>query len=470
MNICVDLDGTLIRSDTFHESLLELIKRNPLMLVMVVFWLLRGRAYCKQQVAARANLPVDSLPYHQPLIEWLKQQKQAGARLILVTAADQTIAERVAAHVGIFDEVMASDGQRNLKGTHKRDALNAAFGQHQYLYAGNAQADWAVWRDAKAAIVVNASRVVARKAAQLATVQAEFPRERLGLKRWLKVFRVHQYSKNALILVPWILGHQLTHWHALGLVLLGIVCFSLLASSVYISNDLLDLHSDRKHHSKCRRALAAGSLSIPTGVVLSVLCLLAAIALAWMLPHAFQFVLLGYYILTCLYSFLLKRLVLIDVYTLALLYTSRIFAGMAILDLGYSNWLVLFSFFWFTSLAFVKRFTELLPMAKSGQKGLHGRGYFADHFMSVKVFGICSGFVSVLIFGLYLSSEQADALYLHPQLLYAVCPLLLYWISRVWLLASEGKMHDDPIVFAIKDRVTYGLLLVVVVIMAVAAY
>ena len=468
MVIAVDLDGTLIYSDTLYETFLLLLKRNPLYLFLAVFWLLKGRAYLKQQIAQRVTLDASALPYCMSLVEQLQQLKQAGHSLVLVTAANQTIAQNIADHIGIFDAVFGSDGKRNLKSTQKRDFLNVQYGVGQYGYIGNSSADLAIWAAAKWRGVVNASPALHQKACALGEVLLYLPKPSMTAKKWLKVLRVHQYVKNLLIFLPLLLAHDFSSALDLTRTVLGFVSFSLLASSVYITNDLLDLTADRKHRSKCKRALAAGDVSIPSGVFLSLLCLVAAIILAYFMPVSFRWVLLIYYVITCLYSFGLKRITLIDVYTLAMLYTVRIFAGMAILQQGYSSWFILFSFFFFTSLAFVKRFTELQQFSKQAESVLHGRGYHVDHLLSVKMFGIGSAFAAILVFGLYLNSTQAVMMYRHPTVLYAVCPVLLYWLSRIWLKASEGKVHDDPIVYAIKDHVSYIVVGIIVLIAIVA--
>ena len=280
--------------------------------------------------------------------------------------------------------------------------------------------------------------------------------------------RVHQYAKNTLIFLPWILGHYYSNMNALLYLFLAFMSFSLLASSTYVLNDLLDLPSDRLHHRKKWRPLASGCLSIKHGALLGLTCFALACILATMLPLHFQLILMFYLVVTVLYSFWLKRVLLVDVITLSGLYTVRILAGMAVINAGYSKWVLLFSLFFFTSLAFLKRFTELHFACKEKIQKLSGRSYHVAHLDTIKMFGICNGYLSVLIIALYLNSAKAISLYHYPIILYAACPVLVYWVSRMWLIAVDGNMHDDPIIFAIKDKATY-LVLIALFIIGMAA-
>lgn len=456
MHICVDLDGTLLNTDTFHEAILQLLKRNAFYFFLIIAWCFRGRAYCKQQVTQRVSLDPKFLPANKAFIDWLQQQKINGEKLILVTAADQNIAEAVANYYGLFEAAYGSDGTRNLKGQAKADFLNQTYGEKGYIYAGNSRADLPIWQSAKAAVLVNTSKSVAKRARKLVPVVANFTAEPLTTKGFLKAIRAHQYTKNLLIFLPWLLGGWQLGTAPLQHLLLGFISMSFLASSVYMANDLLDLNADRQHHSKCRRALASGAMPIQMGVIISIAALAIAIWLASYLSLTFQIIFALYYTLTWAYSLKLKRLILIDVYTLAILFTLRVLAGMALLGLGFSHWLILFSFFFFTNLAFIKRYTELWKVANEAKKKeLQGRSYHIEHLNLIKILGVGCGFLSILVFSLYLSSPKASLIYQSPVLLYGLCPMLLGWISMIWLKASEGKMHDDPIVFALKDKASY---------------
>ncbi|MDF1761483.1 MAG: UbiA family prenyltransferase [Coxiellaceae bacterium] len=462
--ICVDLDGSLTYTDTLFETFVNALKHNPLTAFLAVFWLLfKGKSYCKQRIAEKTNFADFHLPFNQPLVEWLTLKKQQGHALYLVTAADQRIAHFVIEKLPMFDAAHASDGKRNLKGHYKRDFLDQQFGKGEYVYVGNSKCDISIFKHAKQSVVVHNKTAFINKAKQVSEVTKTFTSGANNLRQFIKAARPHQYAKNVLLFLPFLLGHFLTDLHLLSLVVLGFISFSLLASSAYLLNDLIDLSSDRQHHKKNRRPFASGQLSLSVGLIGSPLCFIIGFSLAvWLLPMAFIGVLLFYYACTLAYSFKLKRLLLIDVFTLALLYTLRIFAGMAILGaIGYSDWLLLFSFFFFTSLAFIKRYSELAAFDQQTKTQLPGRAYHSDHSSEIKIMGMCSGYISVLVFALYIQSARSMALYQLNELLYLICPLLLYWISRAWIITTEGNMHSDPVVFAIKDRVTYFVVAII---------
>lgn len=458
--LCVDLDGTLVRSDVLVESLLLLIKHNPLTVLLLPWWLLRGRAYVKQQIARRVRLNVASLPYQTDLLQFLTEQYQTGRRLVLATAADIKIAREVAGYLGIFSDVVASDGIRNLSGARKLDALRARFGEG-FDYAGNAPVDLPIWREARGAIAVNCGETLLRKARRDCRVREVFGRRSpaTSLRAMVKAMRMHQWVKNLLIFVPLLMAHDLS----LGLWLnaaVAFVAFSLCSSSVYLLNDLLDLEADRLHPKKRSRPFAAGELPLATGLIGAPLLLAGALALALLLPPAFMLALTGYFALTLAYSFYLKQVVLLDALVLALLYTSRIFAGTYAIDVPLSHWLLGFSMFLFLSLALVKRYSELHLLRQQNREAAKGRGYFAGDLEQLANLGAAAGYISVLVLALYISSAEVTIHYSRPGLLWLVCPPLLYWVSRVWLIAHRGQMHHDPIVFAIKDRASYvvGLL------------
>lgn len=455
--LCVDLDGTLVKTDLLLESLFALLKAKPWAVFLLPFWLLRGRAYLKQQIAARATVNVPALPYHLEFLQFLTEQYQAGRSLILATAADQTIARAVAGHLGIFSDVLASNGARNLSGRHKLQALRERVGD--FAYAGNARVDLPIWREATAAIVVNAPAHVVRSAQREANVETVFPGDqglRARARAFVKAIRVHQWIKNILVFVPLFTSHRVVSPMLWLDAVLAFVAFSLCASSVYLVNDLLDLEADRLHPKKRTRPFASGALPVSVGLVAVPLLLGAGFGIAkGLLPPSFALALAAYYALTVAYSFYLKQMVLLDVVVLATLYTLRILAGAAAVGVPLSQWLLAFSLFLFLSLALVKRFSELHALRRSNNTVAKGRGYFAGDLEQLASLGAASGYISVLVLALYINSRQVTSLYSHPALLWLICPFILYWVSRVWLLAHRGQMHHDPIVFAIRDKISY---------------
>ncbi len=451
MVIAVDLDGTLTLTDTLHESALCLLRDNPLYLLVLPFWLLGGKAALKAKVADRVDLDVTSLPYNTALIDWLKAERATGKYIVLCTATDIRAAQSIADHLGLFDEVLASNGKTNNLGTNKRAALEAKFGVKGYDYAGNSAADIAVWAGARQAIVVNASDKIAKRALQVATVSKVFPPQAVTLSHWLKTLRVHQWLKNLLVFLPLLAAHQIGNVQSLSTLILAFASFSLCASATYIANDLLDLKSDRKHPHKRNRPFASAVVPIKQGVILATLFAIASLLLGLAVGAAFTAWLVVYLLLTCTYSFWLKRLALIDCLALAALYTLRIIAGAAAVVITLSFWLLAFSIFIFLSLAFVKRYAELQVQAGAGNSRAHGRGYAVTDAPLLQTLGISAGYAAVLVLALYLNGETVVTLYAQPELIWLALPIILFWVSWVWLKAHRAEMHDDPIIFAIKD-------------------
>jgi len=469
-NLVVDLDGTLIYSDMLVENLFLFLRHNPLRVFEMLFWLFGGKANFKIKLADAVLPEVKDLPYNHTLIEWLRQQRSSGARLVLATASDRRIAGRVADHVGLFDEVMGTESS-NLSSHRKRAALVERFGEQGFEYVGNSGADFAVWRSAAVIHVVNPDRGVITKARKLGPVGMVIEGHRGYFGTLFKALRVHQWAKNTLIFVPLLASHRFFELPLLWNGLLAFVAFGACASSVYLLNDLLDLPDDRQHPTKRNRPLAAGTLPILHALFLIPGLLVAAFALAlWQLPWQFAAVLAAYYLLTLAYSLWLKRVVMLDVVTLAMLYTVRVIAGAAAMALAATFWILTFCMFIFLSLAFVKRYTELHDARQKGKKDKSaGRGYYPADFELLASLGGASGYLSVLVLALYINEAASATLYRSPEWMWAACPLLLFWLSRVWLLAHRGQMHDDPIVFALRDSVSRWTGLGLLVVFALAA-
>ncbi len=451
--LCVDLDGTLIATDLLWESLIGMIRKRPMDAARLPFWLLEGRATLKRRIAERVALDVQTLPYRAEVIDFLKDEKTLGRRLVLATAADRRLAERVAAHLGLFDEVIATDDGRNLKGREKLAALQERFGASGFDYLGDSPADLPIWEGAREALLVRTSRDMERRAAAVRPPSRVFEGGRGGPKALFKALRPHQWAKNVLVFVALIAGHQIFQLDLLLRSGLAFLAFCFAASAVYILNDLLDLEADRRHPRKRKRPFASGAASIPAGIAMVVALLGATTALAALLPLQFVGLLVLYLLLTTAYSTYLKRKVMIDVICLAGLYTLRILAGGAATSIVISPWLAAFSMFLFLSLAFAKRYTELSASAGSLDM-IPGRGYLTSDIELIRSLGPTSGYLCVLVLCLYLNSPDVRVHYQRPEILWLACPLLLYWISRVWVLANRRLLDDDPVVFALRDRVS----------------
>ena len=451
--LVVDLDGTLIKTDSLIESFLALILQNPLYVFVVPLWLLRGRAYLKQQISRRVTLDVSLLPYNQELLNYLRGQRDRGRRLILATGADEAIARGVAGCLQFFDTILASNGTTNLSAQRKRDRLVGEFGAKGFDYAGNDRRDLVVWSSARKAIVVSSSRSLPGIAARVAGIERVFAGREKWFKPYMKALRLHQWLKNLLVFVPLVMAHRFLELDLLAKTFLAFLSFGLCASSAYLLNDLLDMPADRHHPRKRHRPFAAGEVSLFLGLISIPLLLGFSLLVSHFLPSPFLGMLSIYYLLNLAYSFCLKRVVLLDVMVLAGLYTLRVMAGSASVMIWPSAWLLAFSTFLFLSLALVKRYAELVTM-ETETGVVHVRGYQITDKELLASLGSGSGYVAVLVLAIYISSGVAEIHYTRHHLVWFLCPLLLYWISYVWLIAHRGGMHDDPLVFTVKDRIS----------------
>ncbi len=440
----VDLDGTLTPVDVSLESFVAYARQGPVQMARLIGWLVRGRALAKARVAAA--LPIDPAlvpirPEVQALIETARAE---GRSVILASASDLANVQAIADHLGYFGAAMGSTDTHNLKGRNKLVAIKAQVGGAPFDYAGDSRADVPLWAAARAGFSVEHNP-------QLSNVtQLRIPPSRP--RALIKAMRPHQWAKNALIFVPILTAGLATDLHAIGLAALAMLCFSLLASSVYLVNDLLDIQADRAHKTKRKRPLAAGTLSIPLALAAAILLVIVPLsaALFWLgLPT--MLVLLAYLILTTAYSFRLKAVMTLDVITLACLYTVRIVAGATAIHVKLSFWLFTFAVFFFLSLAYLKRYTELSAAVEPG-KLVKGRGYLPEDLRVVEISGISAGMLSILILALFINSLTGSKAYATPELLWLLCLPLLYWINRVWMMARRGQVEGDPVAFAIKDK------------------
>ncbi len=455
--LVLDLDGTLLRTDTLVESILRLASGDPLKLLAAAPSLLRGRAPFKHRIAESVTLDPATLVYNQDVLALAQQARKARRPVYLVTAADRAVADAIAAHLGIFDGVYASDGTHNLKGSEKAAFLVQRFGEGGFDYAGDADADLAVWKSAARAIVVEPDTIFLKRVhAVCADVQVlgSAPTPLARARVWVRALRVHQWAKNVLIFAPMLAAHRLDAL-TVSRAATAFAAFSLCASSVYLLNDLLDLPHDRLHPTKRNRPFASAALPLGQAPFMIALCLGGAVLLSLTLPLKFMAMLAVYYACTVTYSFGLKRKPVWDVTMLALLYTLRVFAGLAATNIPSSPWLLAFSMFLFFSLAVVKRQTELVQHSRSGRsEKLSGRGYTPEDLGMLSSMAASSGYMAVLVMALYVNSADVLPLYRHPSALWALCPMLLFWVSRVLMLSHRGLLHDDPVVFALRDRVS----------------
>ena len=449
--LVVDLDGTLTPTDTLIESIVKVIQRTPLNLVRLPFWLMKGRAAFKDAIAAHGGITVEHLPYCQPLLDYLREEKAKGRQIVLATAAHHSIAEGVARHLGMFDQVLATEAGHNLKGRAKLQAIQEKVGE-AFVYAGDSQGDVPIWKAAQAAVLVDVSSITADTVRQRVPIEREFQGERAGLVVWLRAMRVHQWLKNLLLFVPLLTAFSFMDVTKLATMALAFLAYSFAASATYLVNDLWDLENDRAHPRKRLRPFASGRLPILHGVAVAAGALLLAFFLACAVSTGFFLMLLLYLVLTSAYSLVLKEYVLMDVVMLSLLYTLRILAGSVAIGIVTSSWLLAFSVFMFLSLALVKRCAELVSLDENGKEATRGRDYRVTDLVVLWPLGVGAAVSAVVVFGLFISAPETQARYGTPQLLWLVAIGLIYWLARLWVKTSRGEMHDDPVVYAIRDR------------------
>jgi len=466
--LVVDLDNSLIRTDLLYEAGFACLGEDPAGIVPLVARLFAGKAAVKSHLAVHTDIDASTLPYNEDVLALIHAARAQGRPVHLASASPQKFVAAVAAHLSLFDGVHASTGSLNLGAENKARHLTALFGDKGFDYVGDSRADLPVWQAAHSAIAIGPSASVAARLRRIHPEARILPVQRGGLRVWLKALRVHQYAKNMLVFVPLIVGQRLGA-DDLARAALAFLAFSLCASSVYLLNDLIDIPADRAHPSKRRRPFAAGTLPLKSGVIATPLLLVAAIAAAYAVSFAFLAVLTVYYVLTTAYSVSLKRKMIIDVVVLAMLYTVRVIGGAVAISVAPSEWLLGFSMFMFTSLALIKRYVELAVRLDSDLPDPSNRDYKIADLPIVAALAAAAGFNAVTVFALYATSPKVQTLYRHPQLLWLVCPLLMYWIARALMMAHRRLLDDDPIVFALKDRVSRITALTIGAILVVAA-
>lgn len=451
--LVVDLDGTLLKSDMLYESMWSAFARDWRSLFRSALALTKGKAALKRDFTQAAHVDVTTLPFEAAVVSYIEAWRAAGGRTALVTASDSRLAQAIAAHLKLFDEVHGSDGIRNLEGAQKARFLTETYGDRNFSYIGGSGADLAIWKHARRAITVNMSPALQQRAADLAEEAEHLTPHRPGIGPYLEAVRPHQWMKNALVFLPMLAAHQFSGAN-LVLSTLAVLAFCLVASSVYILNDLLDLNVDRAHPRKRARPFAAGTLPLASGTWMAAALLAAGAGVALFIGPPFFAVMLGYYALSAGYSLYLKRRIIVDICVLAGLYTIRIVAGGVATGLLPTAWLLAFGIFFFLSLAAVKRQAELVENARQGKLKVTGRGYHVDDLPIISMVSISSGYVAVLVMALYVNSPAVTELYATPEALWGVCAVLLYWITRTVFIANRGGMHDDPVVYAFTDPIS----------------
>jgi len=449
--LVVDLDGSLLRTDSLHETFAAALRR-PTVLFRACGALVRhGRAAMKRELA-HADVDFRHAPLNTAVVDLIGRRADAGAEIVLATAADERVATLVRPQVPAIGQVLASDGRTNLNGPRKAAALVERFGEGGYDYVGNHPTDIAVWAHADGRYLATrlADGIPAWTRGESFTAVLRDPSPP-ALKTWAKGLRIHQSLKNLLLFLPLIAAHEFASAPTVVRALVGFLSFSLMAFSVYLLNDTLDIPADRAHPRKRKRPVAAGWISPVQAMCAGAALVAVSLILAVALGGAFLLVLLAYATLTTSYSFWLKRVAIVDIVVLALLYMIRIVAGAVVTGITLSFWFTSVTLFLFLSLALVKRYAEA-HQARSGTRDMRGRGYSGDDVHAILALGTSAGVAAVLLMAIYIQSDAVSQLYPAPAALWLVIPLVFYWIANLWLKAGRGEMHDDPLVFALRDK------------------
>ena len=448
--LAIDLDGTLLATDLLAESLFMLAKTRPLKLVQTLFSLLRGLAAFKERIAMEAIPDVETLPYDRTVLAYLDEQKRQGRHLVLATGADQAVARKVAQQLDRFDTVLASDGRVNLRGQAKRDRLVAEFGVGGFDCVGTRNSDRTVWHAGRNTILVHPSERLRKAKEKGATVERVFERDGNRVEVYARAFRVKHWLKNLLVFLPLIAEHHFFELASLAHAFLAFVAFCLCASGLYLLNDLFDLPEDRRHPHKRQRVLASGQLRLGSALMLVPLLLLGAGAVAWTLPSPFLAVLGVYLALMLAYNLRFRDIPVADVATLGAGYALRVIGGAAATNLGVSPWLIGASFLFFTGLALLKRYADLVVMRSHYGDGARVHGYFSRDAPWLAVFGRASSYSALLLLGYH--SAFVGNLHGRHELIWVVLVLLSLWLTHMWYMAARGRIIDDPVVFALTDR------------------
>ncbi|OGY36411.1 MAG: hypothetical protein A3E36_01485 [Candidatus Andersenbacteria bacterium RIFCSPHIGHO2_12_FULL_45_11b] len=468
--LCVDLDGTLVRTNTLLETALGTLKQNPLFILSLCKALATSKAQAKHVIGQKFFIEQSPLPYNSEFLAWIQQQYKSGRTLILATASDQHIAQQIAAQLGIFKTVIASTPAASVTASGKALVLCRMFGSGGFSYAGNSHADLAVWNCAKSAVLVDAPYRISASIKKNIVIEKIFTTNNSPTARIIaQTMRIHQWVKNTLLFVPALAAHQITQQTVALHALLGFISFSLLASAVYIFNDITDIPSDRAHATKQHRPIASGTISLKNALLLGTWCAIASIVIAIaFLPSSFLGILALYLGINICYSLGAKRIAYLDIVILAGLYVLRIFAGSFATGIATSKWLFIWTLFFFLSLAIVKRIIELIQLGADTTRA-HGRGYQKNDQKFLSYAGMAAAVCSSIVLGLYIRSSTIFTLYTNPSILWGIVIVVSAWLARIWKLALRGALPSDPVLFAAKDPLSYAAVGAVIAIMLLAS-
>lgn len=461
--LCVDLDNTLVHTNTLVETIVGALRKNPAWVFLIPLWALRGQAYLWSRLVVAFQPSASTLPYAEPVVELVKREAATGRPLVLTTGAHEIVARSVASHLGQFTTVLATNGSVHLVGSAKAAALQSRYGQNGFDYVGDSREDMAVFRICRKAYVASASPALAREL-QRANIAATFLYPDGSPRRWsgfLAAIRPKQWVKNVLVFVPLLLGHRFADPQGLINTIATCALLCLASSAVYLLNDIFDVEVDRQHHSKRRRPFASGRLPIEWGGVAAIVLASLSVGLGWLVSPSVSIGLASYLAGTMLYSLWLKKLLIVDMILLASFYVFRVYLGSVATGIRISSWTALFCLFIFSGLAALKRYSELHNRVQQTTSSPNRRAYLLEDAMPLLSIGTSSFAGATVALGLYLGSPEVRGLYRTPDLLWLLCPILLGWTGRLWILGHRGELGDeDPVAFALRDRWSHVALLV----------
>ncbi len=462
--VIIDLDNTLVRTDLLLEAAIQFLKRNPFRILKLIGWALKGPLTLKKNLEHQIKIDPLILPYDPKVIDLIREYKRQGFRVLIASASPASWVREVSHHLNLFEGALGTDSE-NLKGIKKYEAIVKNFGVTEFIYVGDDYSDIAIWQRCKSAVVVNGTKETIAALSHEGIKHKIIESRPNYIKTVAKLIRVRQWPKNALLFLPVVAAHALESASLLSLIC-GFFGFSFAASSVYIFNDLFDVSSDRQHHSKKSRPIASGDISFFNSIALFILMVVLSLGLGFAAGIPFIKVVVGYWFLNLVYTLYFKKQVVLDILVLSGMYTIRLYAGAAITLTPISNWLLAFSTFFFFGLACVKRYIELLRM-----KGIHaaGRGYSYEDADIVRILGVGSGLISILVLLLYIQSPEVSQLYKDQSLMWFMVPIMLFWNARLWVLTGRGQVDDDPVIFALKDGWSWICLISLVFTLGVSA-
>lgn len=464
--LIVDLDGTLIKTDVLHEMLVQIVCKKPWLLPVLPFWLLGGKHHFKNKMAELVSINPELLPCNPDFHRFLLDERSKGRSLYLATATTHSQATIIAEYFDMFDDIFATK-ESNLIGDQKARILCEHFGEKGFDYAGNSVADLPVWECARKQILVNPTRKTYREVGQRFDNFSVYDLKHHHFDSYFKALRPHQWTKNLLIFIPLLMSHRLADSTALIATILAFLSFCMVASGIYLLNDLFDLGYDRRHPYKQHRPLASGHMPVIHGLILAPILVGGGLAVGLYLSTDYALLILAYLLATTLYSAWLKSVAVADVLILASFYTLRLFAGSVVADILISSWLLIFSLFLFVSLASMKRYGEIMSLGLDHEELIAGRSYGNRDLPFLQSFGVGCGLIAVLVFVFYVSSPDVDVLYPSADYLWFGTPVLLYWIMHMWREVYYDRMHEDPIIFVLSDRASLVSLLLMIIVFVI---